>query len=91
MNLKELLTLVWNNLPVLKPLFTWLLSRKGVIAAAIVGLMVQQLPELAEISDPLIAVIAFFVSTAIVGAANIIGIALEDSAAIKAGTHPNQQ
>lgn len=83
-------TWVWfKGLPVVKPLYLLLYSRKALISAAIVGFMLEYFPKLVPVKDELLVLVAQVVVIVLVAVANSLGIAIEDAAAkIAAGSPP---
>lgn len=75
-----------KSLPFIGPLLQLVWSRKAVIAVAIVGLIGDYLIKLPpDIEGYVLQVVAGLISIAIIVAAQILGIALEDAAAKRAG------
>jgi len=82
--LKKAAQNVWQwvkSLPVVKPLYALLYSRKAMISAAIVYFMLEQFPKLAPFENYLALIASQVVVVALVAIANILGIAMEDAAA----------
>jgi hypothetical protein len=80
---------VWGwfkGLPIVKPLFLLLYSRKAMISVALVGFMLEYFPKLAPVKDEMLVLIAQIVVIALVAIANSLGIAIEDAAEKAAGT-----
>lgn len=79
----EVLQKFWQFLqrvPILAPLLRLLYSRKAIIAAAAVALIVKYIPDLAPVADELTVVIVQAVSIAIVAIITSLGYAIEDAA-----------
>ena len=75
---------LWNGfkgLPVIKPLFLLLYSRKAMISVALVGFMLEYFPKLSPVKDELLVLVAQVVVIVLVAVANSLGIAIEDAAA----------
>lgn len=71
----------FKSLPVVKPLFLLLYSRKAMISVALVGFMLEYFPKLSPVKDELLVLVAQVVVIVLVAVANSLGIAIEDAAA----------
>lgn len=81
---KQALGNVWGwvkGLPVVKPLWQLVYSRKATIATAITGAVLELFPKLTPVAGEVTVVIAQLVTIGLVWAAVILGIAHEDAAA----------
>lgn len=81
--LKKAAQNVWGwvkGLPVVKPLWQLVYSRKATIATAITGAVLELFPKLTPVAGEVTVVIAQLVTIGLVWAAVILGIAHEDAA-----------
>jgi|SRR3990172_3059115 len=87
-NLKKAAVNVWTwfkSLPIVKPLYLLLYSRKSAITAALVAFALEGIPRLAPVKAEVEVLIAQVVVIALAAVANVLGIAWEDSAEKIAG------
>jgi hypothetical protein len=83
-NIKKAAVAAWvwfKGLPIVKPLFLLLYSRKAMISVALVGFMLEYFPKLSPVKDELLVLVAQVVVIVLVAVANSLGIAIEDAAA----------
>lgn len=83
-NVKKAAVAVWvwfKGLPIVKPLFALLYSRKSLIATAVTGFMLEYFPKLVPVKDELLVLVAQVVVIVLIWLADILGIAIEDAAA----------
>jgi hypothetical protein len=74
---------VWGwivSLPIIKPLYSLLYSRKAMISAAVVAFMLEYWPKLVPFEDEVLLVVSQVVVIVLVAIANSLGIAIEDAA-----------
>lgn len=80
---------LWNwfkGLPIVKPLWALVYSRKSLITAALVAFALQVVPQLAPEKEAVAVLAAQVVLIALAAVAQSLGIAIEDSASKGAGT-----
>lgn len=71
----------FKGLPIIKPLWALVYSRKALIAGAVVTFLLGEFPKLAPAKEELTVVIVQVVGIVLTAVGTSIGIALEDSAA----------
>ena len=74
----------FKRLPIVKPLYALLYSRKVAIASGLTGAMVELFPRLIPVKSELLIVITQLVVIALAWVAVILGIAYEDAAKSRA-------
>src|SRR5512139_3292093 len=82
--LKNAIVTVWTwikSLPIIKPLFLLLYSRKAMISVAVVGFMLEYFPKLVPVENELLVLVTQVLVIVLVAVGNSLGIAIEDAAA----------
>lgn len=69
----------FKSLPVVKPLFMLVYSRKALIATGLTGFVLEAFPKLSPVNDEVVIVVAQLVVIGFIWIAQILGIAIEDA------------